>query len=334
MTTATAPDAAAASAPADVVGRLQAASSVLVTSHVHPDGDSVGSSVALARLLRAAGKRAAVWHRDPAPTIFRALEGVATIHLGPTPPAGFPASFDLVVVLECPTLERTGLEDALVSLPCLNLDHHLGNTGYGAARWIDTKAPAVAVLVLRLARALGIVPDSLTAQALYLALSTDTGNFRFTNATAVAFETAAELVRLGARPDVVAHWVYGSQPVGAVRLLAEMLGSLELHAGGRIAYVELRPEMFARAGAGAGDAEGLIDVPRSIAGVVAVVLLRTNDDGSVKGSLRSRDPIDVEAIARRFGGGGHRNAAGFSVDASDAAALKASVLAAMEAASS
>jgi phosphoesterase RecJ-like protein len=294
----------------------------------------VGSSVALARLLRAAGKRSAVWHRDPSPSIFRTLEGVSEIHTGPTPPAGFPEAFDLLVVLECPTLDRTGLADSLTALPCLNIDHHLGNTAYGVASWIDTEAPAVAVLVQSLATHLRIDLDASTAQGLYLALSTDTGNFRFTNATAAAFESAAELVRRGARPDIVAHWIYGSQPAAAVRLLGEMLASLELHASGRIAYVELRPEMFARAGAGPADTEGLIDSPRSIAGVEAVALLRLNSDGSWKGSLRSRDPIDVEIIARRFGGGGHRNAAGFGVAAAEGTGIKARVLAALEEATS
>jgi phosphoesterase RecJ-like protein len=112
-------------------------------------------------------------------------------------------------------------------------------------------------------------------------------------------------------------------------LLGEMLRTLELHAANRIGYVELTPEMFARAAAASADAEGLIDVPRSIAGLQAVVLLRRQIDGAVKGSLRSHDPLDVEQIARRFGGGGHRNAAGFLVPAADFAAVKRNVLAAI-----
>ena len=286
----------------------------LIVSHANPDGDAIGSEIGLMRLLRRAGKQAQIWNFHPTPATYRALPESASIHVGAEPPAGFPAAFDCAVVLECPTLDRTGLEEPLAALPLLNIDHHLGNGLYGVANWVDTSAPAVGVMVAALARALGVTVDPETADCLLLALVSDTGGFRFSNATPAAFEAAATLVREGSRPEKVSQWLNESQSEGAVRLLGEMLGTLELHAGGRIATVHLTRAMFTRAGAVAGDSEGLVDSPRSIAGVEAVALLRELAPDQWKVSLRSRGPVDVRAVAQLRGGGGHKNAAGCKVE--------------------
>ncbi len=265
-----------------------------------------------------------VWNLDPIPAIYRPLPGSDRVHSGAEPPAGFPEKFDSIVVLECPSLDRTGLEQHLspgAALPIINIDHHLGNQHYGAVNWVDSAAPAVGEMVFRLAQALKVALEPEIASCLYLTLVTDTGGFRFSNATPAAFEAAAALVREGAHPEQVAQWLYESQPVAVVRLLGEMLQTLTLHHGGRIATVRLDPEMFARAGAEAGDSEGLIDHPRSIAGVDAVALIRRREDGSHKVSLRSRGEVDVEKIARHHGGGGHRNAAGFALAGATSTAL-------------
>jgi phosphoesterase RecJ-like protein len=216
-------------------------------------------------------------------------------------------------VLECPSPDRTGLEAHLGAKPIINIDHHLGNQCYGAVNWVDSAAPAVGEMVFRLAQGLKVSLEPEVASCLYLTLVTDTGGFRFSNATVAAFEAAASLVREGAHPEQVAQWLYESQPLAVVKLLGEMLRTLEIHEGGRVASGLLTLEMFQQAGADPGDSEGLIDHLRSIAGVDAVALIRQRDDGTHKVSLRSRGEIDVEKIARHHGGGGHRNAAGFSM---------------------
>ncbi len=302
-------------APEELLRRIRQGNRFLLTSHVNPDGDAIGSALGLARILRKQGKSAVVWLRDATPSVYLPLPGSERIHVGPEAPTGFPEVFDAAIVLECPSLDRTGLEEQLPQVDLINIDHHLGNQHYGAINWVDTSAPAVGELVYRLAQGLHIQLDAETATCLYLTLVTDTGGFRFSNATPQAFEAAAALVREGAQPEQVSLWLNESQPLGSVRLLGEMLRTLELHAGGRIATVKLDPEMFSRAGAGPGDAEGLIDHARSIAGVAAVALLKTRDDGSVKVSLRSRGAVDIEKIARQHGGGGHKNAAGFTLEA-------------------
>lgn len=318
--------------PGEFLGALLGGRNFLLSSHAHPDGDAIGSEVALARILRATGRSATIWNVDPAPATYDGVIGDAAIHVGGTAPFGFPEAFDFVVALECPQLDRTGLEEALRQLEVLNMDHHLGNRLYGAANWVDTEAPAVAEMVLLLAHALDAPVDPATANALYLGLSTDTGSFRFSNATPRAFEAAAELVRHGARPEQIAGWLYESQPPGAVRLLGEVLGTLRLHCDGRVASVRLELRMFQRAGASPTDSEGLIDYPRSIRGVEAVALFRERPEGDVKVSLRSRGGIDVGAIASRRGGGGHRNAAGCLIDAAgDETAVIAELAAAVEA---
>lgn len=301
-------------APEDLLRKIRQGNRFLLTSHVNPDGDAIGSELGLARLLRSLGKGAVVWNRDPTPTVYLPLPGSERIHVGEEPPAGFPDVFDAFIVLECPSPDRTGLEKHLPEKPVINIDHHLGNQCYGAINWLDSAAPAVGEMVYRLAQGLKVSIGPEVASCLYLTLVTDTGGFRFSNATPAAFEAAAALVREGAQPEQVAQWLYESQPLAAVRLLGDLLQSLQLHEGGRVASGRLTLEMFQRASAAAGDSEGLIDHLRSIAGVEAVALVRERDDGSHKVSLRSRGEVDVEKIARHHGGGGHRNAAGFTLE--------------------
>ncbi|MCB1055363.1 MAG: bifunctional oligoribonuclease/PAP phosphatase NrnA [Acidobacteria bacterium] len=286
----------------------------LLTSHRNPDGDSIGSELGLARVLRRLGKSAVIWNRDATPDVYRQLPGSERIVVGDEPPAGFPDAFSAVIVLECPSLERTGHEAQLKGVPLVNIDHHLGNQLYGKVSWVDPAAPSAGEMVHRLAHSMTVELDADTATLLYLTLVTDTGGFRFSNATAAAFDAAADLVRQGAQPARVAHWVYESRPEPMVRLLGEMLQSLELHHGGKIATALLTPEMFERAGATGGDAEGLIDTPRSIAGVEAVAVIRRKDDSHLKVSLRSRGDVDVEKVAAAHGGGGHKNAAGCELE--------------------
>ncbi len=303
-----------AKTPEDLLSTLRRGNRFLLTSHANPDGDAIGSELGLARILRAQGKSAVIWNRDPTPGLYKPLPGSDRIHVGTEPPAGFPELFDGVIVLECPSPDRTGLEDFLDQLPILNIDHHMGNQHYGQVNWIDSAAPAVGEMVYRLAQGMKFALDEQTATCLFLTLVTDTGGFRFSNATDAAFESAAQLVREGARPEQVSQWLYESRSLASIRLLAEMLSSLELHHDGRIASVYITQEMFERAGATESDSEGLTDYPRSIAGVQAAILMRERKPGLYKASLRSRGEVDVQQVARQHGGGGHRNAAGCELE--------------------
>ena len=298
--------------PEELLDAIRGGHRFLIVSHISPDGDAIGSALAAARILRNMGKAAVVWNRDPTPRLFDAMPGSDHIHVGEDGPAGFPDAFDHVLVLECPQLDRTGLETRLDALPILNIDHHLGNERYGAANWVDTGAPAVGELVYRLGRAAHVEIDETTATLLLLALVSDTGGFRFSNATVRAFESAADLVRDGARPETVAEWLYENRSLPSLGLAAAVMKTVEVdEEEPRIATAVVTQEMYAASGASAADTEGLVDYPRSIAGVQAVALLRELEtSGDWKISLRSRGNVDVQAIALRHEGGGHRNAAG------------------------
>ena len=299
----------ATNAPEVLLKKLRTDQRFLITSHVNPDGDAVGSSLGLARILRSLGKGAVVWSRDEVPTQYRNLVGSDRVHTGDDPPVNFPEAFDSVITLECPEMSRSGLEAHFEGLSIINIDHHLGNEHYGAVNWVDTAAPSLGEMIYRIAQGLMIDLDKETATCLFLTLVTDTGGFRFANSTPSAFQAAADLVEEGAQPAEVSKWLYESQSESAVRLLGEMLQSLEIE--GRVATALITREMFEKAGATSGDTEGLIDYPRSIAGVDAVAIIRQVGDDDFKVSLRSRGEIDVEKIARKSAGGGHRNAAGF-----------------------
>lgn len=302
-------------APEDLLARLRAIRHLIVTSHANPDGDAIGSELGVARILRSLGKSVTIWNADPAPSIYSSLPGFDRIHVGQKPPSRFSETVEAVLVLECPSVERTGLAARFGDLPLLNVDHHLGNQHYGIVNWVDTAAPAVGELIFHLAQSMAHPIDSDTATCLYLALASDTGGFRFSNTTPRAFQTAASLVELGASPERVAGWLFESRPLAMMKVLVSMMATLDLREGGRLCAVHVTDSMYAKAGASSTDTEGLIDYPRAIAGVDVVALFRELSDGKYKVSLRSRgETANVESVARLHGGGGHRNAAGFSID--------------------
>jgi phosphoesterase RecJ-like protein len=317
MTTVTVPDA--------IIDRIRAGQRFVITSHMNPDGDAVGTAIGLARLLRRVGKSARVWLREPIPELYRAAVGSERVHTGIEPPAGYPDDFDTGIALECPTLDRSGLEEFLGQLPLINIDHHLGNGNYGVANWVDSAAPAVGEMVLRIARTMRLELDTDAANALYLALETDTGGFRFSNTTSRAFEAAAILVQEGASPELISQWLYESRPLSTLRLLGAALRDLRVVANGRVASVLVTQELYRSCEASQRDTEGLIDYPRSIEGVEAIALVRELEDGAFKISLRSRGEHNVESVARRHGGGGHRNAAGFRLEGNDPEAVRDAV---------
>jgi bifunctional oligoribonuclease and PAP phosphatase NrnA len=295
--------------PGDAVERLRCARHALVTSHASPDGDALGSELALAQLAKALGVDTVIVNRDPSPPSLAELPGIDQVTVSAQLPDGFPAGFDLVVTLECPGLDRPGLE-GLNRLPILNIDHHRANERYGEVDYLDEEAPAAGEMVWRMFAAAGVTPDAAAATNAFVALSTDTGDFRYSNATPRAFRAAAEMVVAGARPDQVAEWVHHRRSPASVRLLGEALATLELRCDGRLACLQLTPEAFRRARATPAETEEIVNLPRAIAGVRAVVLFKQWETGIVRVSLRSKGEVDIRTVAASFGGGGHTNAAG------------------------
>jgi len=299
--------------PAVAVARLRRARRVLITSHASPDGDSIGSELGFAELARALGAATTIVNRDPHPSSLDFLPGVDSITVATELPAGWERDFDLLAMLECPGLDRPGFA-ALDRLPILNIDHHLANPRYGELNYLDEEAPAAGEMVLAMAEAAGVRVTPGMATNLYTALVTDTGDFRYSNATPRAFEAGATLVAAGANPQAIAEGLWENNPARVVRLTASVLGTLELLAGGRLAVITCDSAMLDAAGAHPEDTENLINIARAISGVRVAVFFKAFKDGAVRASMRSRGDLDVQAVARTFGGGGHRNASGCSFE--------------------
>ncbi|HPW56800.1 MAG: bifunctional oligoribonuclease/PAP phosphatase NrnA [Thermoanaerobaculaceae bacterium] len=315
-------DAAAAAA------RLRQATRVLVVSHTSPDGDALGSALGAAEIVHALGSSAVVLSHDPYPSSLAFLPGIDRVLVQASMPKDWPDAYDLVLVLECPDLERTGFEAELRRLPILSIDHHVANTAYGQVDYLDPEAPAVGEMLLQIAEAAEVAVTPTMATCLYTALVTDTGDFRYSNATPRAFAAAARLVAAGARPHDIAEGLSGHTPARVVRLTAAILSTLELAADGRLAIVWCDGAMLQRTGAMAADTENIINIPRRIDGVEVAVLLKDFAPGAVRISMRSRDRVDVQAVVKRFGGGGHRAASGCTFSGSLAQAREA-ILAAL-----
>jgi phosphoesterase RecJ-like protein len=298
--------------PAAAVVRLRRARRVLITSHSAPDGDAIGSELGFAELVQRLGAEPALFNRDPAPATLAFLPGVSSISVVDGLPPGFEHHYDLVATLECPDLDRPALP-GLDRLPILNIDHHLDNAAYGEINLVDDEAPAVGEMILAMAEAARVAVSSTMATNLYAALVTDTGDFRYSNASTRAFEAAARLVAAGARPVEIAEGLWEHNPARVVRLTAAVLATLELLNDGRLAVITCDRAMLEAAGAHPEDTENLINIPRAIEGVKVAAFLKAFRDDEVRVSLRSRADLDVQSVARALGGGGHRNAAGCTI---------------------
>jgi phosphoesterase RecJ-like protein len=304
---------AISSDPRDAAIKLKEAYRVLLTCHRNPDGDAIGSELAIAELAEKIGVEAKIVNRDETPANLRMLPGADRIVVSSALPEDFPEKYDLVITVECPQIERSGFE-GLTRLPILNIDHHPDNPAYGVVNYLDDESPAVGEMVWRLFGEVGVLPSPEAATNMFTALSTDTGDFRYSNATGRAFRAAAEMVDAGAQPPEVANWIHNNRSLASVRLLGESLRTLRIVCDGKLALIAADREAFQRAEAGPEDTEETVNIPRSIAGVQAVVYFKQWEPGVVRISLRARGAVDVRKIAASFGGGGHPNAAGCTMN--------------------
>jgi bifunctional oligoribonuclease and PAP phosphatase NrnA len=279
----------------------------LVCSHSRPDGDAVGSMLALGMLLHQMGKRADLVSADRIPAVYRRLPGAdaicAALHIrGP---------YDAAILLECDSVERTRLR-GLEQFSLINIDHHITGQAFATLNWIDRRAVSAGEMVYRLAMAAGAKLTPEMANCLYTTLLTDTGAFCYGSVTESTFALARDLVAAGADPVSIAHDVYFSVPASKLLLLGSALRRLKRE--GRIAWLWVTQQDMVRSCAAEEDCEGIVNIALGIAGVDLAVFLRELPEGLVRLSLRSRGEVNVAAIAARLGGGGHENAAGCTLD--------------------
>ena len=304
----------AASAAQDVLGQIcgeiHRRHSFLITSHARPDGDSIGSQLAMAFALDALGKRVRIINADAAPDHYREFPGLDRIELLPEVPAE--ATADAVIVMECSDLKRTGVA-GFDGRYIINIDHHVGNKMYGALNWFDETAAACGEMVFDLIQALGVPLTPEIATHIYLAILTDTGSFHHSNITPRTFDICRQTVEAGVNPAAMARRVFDSNSFGKLKLIGALLDSMQLVDDGRLAVLYLDDAMLAACGCTNNDTEGVINLPLTAREIQAVVFFKASSSGDVRVSMRSKYDVDVRMVANQFGGGGHKNAAGFTV---------------------
>jgi phosphoesterase RecJ-like protein len=293
-----------------ILKKIEEGRRFLVASHESPDGDALASTLALTNALREMGKEVVAYNADGVPSSFDYLPGSATVvrSLDGLPP------FDTGFVLDAGELRRAGshLKDCCSAL--VNIDHHPHSEHFGEIHFVDVGASATGALIYRILKEGGFSISPAVALCIYTAILSDTGSFRYSNADPEAFRIAAEMVALGVDPWTVASGLYESQPEMRLRLLALTLATLTVSPCGRYASVTTTLAMMAETGAGPEHTDGFVNYPRSVRGVEVAVFFRQTAPSSCKVGMRSKGRIDVGALARNLGGGGHHNAAGGMVE--------------------
>ena len=286
-------------------------SSFLLTTHEGPDGDAIGSSLALASFLRRTGKDVTVYYMDPVPDLYAFLPGAdSVLHHIPD------KHFDVAFVLDIGERIRAGKEfcDFSRITTVINLDHHLSCDNFADYNIIDSQAAATGILVYRIAKASGYRFDHETALCIYVAVITDTGSFRYSNANREAFSVAGEMIECGVNAWYVAEHLYENQPQKLLELLARCLPTLEVFKAGLAASVTVTLDMYSATGADAELTDGFVNYPRSIRGVEVAIFFRQLEEKKFKIGFRAKGKINVATFSAAMGGGGHHNAAGCIVD--------------------
>ncbi|MFC1601254.1 bifunctional oligoribonuclease/PAP phosphatase NrnA [Candidatus Sumerlaeota bacterium] len=288
------------------IGRLfDAADRILICGHERPDGDCLGSQVALSLALEARGKQTRMFNAGPIQPMYRFLEGIERIE------NVFPETwpYDLMVCVDCGELRRVG-DNIAPTASVVNIDHHISNTMFGAANYVDRHAAATGELVYHLFETLGLELTREIAVCLMLAIVADTGGFRYASTRMTTFDIAAALTRAGADVTEITHHLFERRPRQMVQLIGEVLCSIRMECDGRLAWSEITQEAYQRLGGEVMEPEGLVGSLRGIQGVEVGCLLHETADGFCRASIRSKGKIDVSVIAQELGGGGHRHASG------------------------
>lgn len=282
----------------------------VLMSHVRPDGDAIGSEIALGFSLMALGKEVFIINEDGVPESLEFLKGSEKV----TTPPKDPLEVEVAIALDTATKPRLGdgsLHAASKAKIWLNIDHHISNPGYGDINLIDVRKPATGQIVYELIKALGYpIPDE-TRDAVYVAVSTDTGSFQYGSTTAATYELGADLIRRGLNVGKINADIYDNHPYRRLELMRALLNTLQISEDGQLACWELLDQTRLDLNLQPDDSEGLIDMIRSVKGVRVAAFFEELHDGKIRVSMRSKDSgINVCNVATEFGGGGHALAAG------------------------
>ena len=289
---------------------LEKNKSFLITSHIHLEGDSIGSQLALYRLLKKLGKRVFILDEDKPSRQYGFLPCIDKINTK----LSRKADYDVAIVLDCPVLERAGRVAEFLDRrkTLINIDHHISNRYFGDINWVDDKASSCGEMIYELFRALKQPVEKDTALLLYVAILTDTGSFGYENTSAGTHSIVKELIESGVCPVSVHNRIYETKSFSEIKLLQQALSTLKKVQGGRITYLCITKKMLRDSGCDPVATEGFINYPRSIEGSkVALLFLEAPDEpNKIQVGFRSKGEVDVNKLASHFNGGGHHNAAG------------------------
>lgn len=307
----------------EVIKAIKEYSRFLITSHIDLEGDAIGSELALAALLRKLGKAVDVVNASATPANYRFLPGAEKIYPLSSSRGGWSSQsrnpeFDAVFVVDCSGRERIGGVTNLLKeeTPVINIDHHPGNSNFGRINWVEPKASSVGEMIYRLFKLTRTKLDKKDALNIYTALLTDTGSFRHANTSSMVLEIASGLLKFGLGPAKVYTQVYEQNSAQDVCVAAKISSRISLAAGKRIAWVKIKKESFKRIRGKSEILDKILDFAKSISTVKIVLLFCQLDGRTVKISLRSKSPANVQKIAQFFGGGGHKLASGCTIKAS------------------
>jgi bifunctional oligoribonuclease and PAP phosphatase NrnA len=302
MTSTTATD-----ARARIADEIRKRQRFVLSSHVRPDGDAIGSQLAMAFALWQLGKEVRLVNRDQASAAMMAFPGVSRIEVaGRIDDPG-----DAVIVMECGDLTRTGVEGFERGF-VINIDHHLGNSNYGALNWFDGTAAACGEMVFELIAELGVPLTPEIATHIYVAILTDTGSFHYSSISPRTFDICRQCVEAGIDPPAIAGAIFDSNSLGRLKLFGAVLSKMELDATGRVATVYVDQKLAQECGGTYEDTEGIVNLPLTVKEIEAVAFFKEAGPDDWRVSMRSKGEIDVNAVAKEFGGGGHKNASGCS----------------------
>ncbi|MGI6552144.1 MAG: bifunctional oligoribonuclease/PAP phosphatase NrnA [Clostridia bacterium] len=296
---------------AEIVDVLENLEKTIITSHERPDGDAIGSAIALGKGLASLGIEVSIVMEDPVPLVYSFLKGIESILL----PSSLTKTPESIIVLDCTEWERTGSLSKRFNPPLIiNIDHHVSNKLFATYNWVDSNAPATGAMVYKILCALGVDITEDIASALYTALATDTGFFQHANTCQEAFFCAAQLVAKGAKPNYISQQIHENRSLESLKILGLCLNSLQVSPGGKVAWVELPLSVTADLDIKEEHLDGLVNYPKSVAGVEVGLFFHQINSGQVRVGFRSKNYVDVNEIAEHFQGGGHKRAAGCIIE--------------------
>ena len=311
----------------EIIAAINKGQSFLVTSHVRLDGDALGSELAIYLMLQDLGKRAVVYNQDSTPEYYRFLPAADNI----VNELGDMEQYDVAFVLDCSELERVGESAGKIGniKKLINIDHHISNDGFCELKLIDAQTSSTGELIFRLMKEMGFKLTKDICTNLYTAILTDTGGFRYSNTRRDALFAAGTLVENGADPQWISENIYESDPPSKLKLRARALETLSLDMDRKVGSLTVTNEMLQETGASMDYTDGFVDIPRAVQGIEIAALYTQMNGNGFKISLRSKGKVNVEKIAKKFGGGGHINAAACRIEG-DIDSIKSKIMEAIK----